>query len=202
MACGFSLACGCFVNCFWTVADRFSLSVSRCVSTDCREIKLWPCEQIYDDRRRGEGVSQSDCVLLFLTFWSFRVDHRFSFSVSRCVSTDCRETQYIFWDRGNRYMMTEEVEKDIRKAILQLDRGRKETKFREGAWKKPTFFWSKKVSHFFRRIDILCYTFLFKIWDWLLYLYYTCILPQHIADAVSLARARLVTCCWSWLRGF
>ena len=29
--------------------------------------------------------------------------------------------------------MTEEVEKDIRKAILQLDRGRKETKFREGA---------------------------------------------------------------------
>ena len=43
------------------------------------------------------------------------------------------------WDRGNTYMLTEEVEKDIRKAILQLDRGRKETKFREGAWKKEPY---------------------------------------------------------------
>ena len=39
-----------------------------------------------------------DCVLLFLTFWSLRVDHRFSFSVSRCVSTDCRETHLRPWE--------------------------------------------------------------------------------------------------------
>ena len=68
------------------------------------------------------------------------------------------------WDSGNRYMMTEEGEKDIRKAILQfkgifpLDRGRKETKLGEGAWKKPIFL-IEEGEHFFLRIDILWYTF-------------------------------------------
>ena len=58
-------------------------------------------------------------------------------------------------------MMIEEVEKDIRKAILQLDRGRKETKFREGAWKKPTFFLIEEGEPFFSpyRYTVLYFSF-------------------------------------------
>ena len=158
MACGFSLACGCFVNCFWTVADRFSLSVSRCVSTDCREIQLWPCEQIYDDRRRGEGVSQSDCVLLFLTFWSFRVDHRFSFSVSRCVSTDCRETHLRPW---------EQIYDDWRKweGYSQGDSAVGSRKERDKIWrrslKETNFFLIEEGEQFFSpyRYTVLYFSF-------------------------------------------